>query len=70
VQFRRPRRKTCSARTPNTTREDAYAPQTNLSLNPHLSPLNYLKRHSFVFEPRGTIEVKGKGSVEAWLLKL
>ncbi len=24
----------------------------------------------FVFEPRGTIEVKGKGLVEAWLLKL
>ena len=24
----------------------------------------------FVFEPRGTIEVKGKGSVEAWLLRL
>ena len=24
----------------------------------------------FVFEPRGLIEVKGKGSIEAWLLKL
>jgi class 3 adenylate cyclase len=24
----------------------------------------------FAFEPRGTIEVKGKGSVEAWLLRL
>ena len=24
----------------------------------------------FVFEPRGEIEVKGKGSVEAWLLRL
>jgi class 3 adenylate cyclase len=24
----------------------------------------------FVFEPRGTIEVKGKGKVEAWLLRL
>jgi class 3 adenylate cyclase len=24
----------------------------------------------FVFEPRGAIEVKGKGSVEAWLLRL
>src|SRR5918994_4032408 len=24
----------------------------------------------FVFEPRGTIEVKGKGSIEAWLLRL
>jgi class 3 adenylate cyclase len=28
-----------------------------------------LKDH-FVFEPRGTIEVKGKGKVEAWLLRL
>ena len=27
-------------------------------------------RDKFVFEPRGAIEVKGKGSVEAWLLKL
>ena len=27
-------------------------------------------KDEFVFEPRGTIEVKGKGSVEAWLLKL
>jgi len=24
----------------------------------------------FSFEPRGTIEVKGKGNVEAWLLRL
>ena len=24
----------------------------------------------FVFEPRGAIEVKGKGKVEAWLLRL
>jgi len=24
----------------------------------------------FVFEARGAIEVKGKGSVEAWLLRL
>ena len=24
----------------------------------------------FVFEPRGTIEVKGKGNVEAWLLRI
>ena len=24
----------------------------------------------FVFEARGTIEVKGKGSIEAWLLRL
>jgi class 3 adenylate cyclase len=24
----------------------------------------------FTFEPRGLIEVKGKGSVEAWLLRL
>jgi len=24
----------------------------------------------FVFEPRGAIEVKGKGKIEAWLLKL
>jgi hypothetical protein len=24
----------------------------------------------FAFEPRGAIEVKGKGSVEAWLLRL
>jgi len=24
----------------------------------------------FVFEPRGEIEVKGKGKVEAWLLRL
>jgi class 3 adenylate cyclase len=28
-----------------------------------------LKDH-FVFEPRGTIDVKGKGKVEAWLLRL
>jgi class 3 adenylate cyclase len=27
-------------------------------------------KDEFVFEPRGTIEVKGKGQVEAWLLKL
>jgi class 3 adenylate cyclase len=27
-------------------------------------------KDAFVFEPRGTIEVKGKGSVEAWLLRL
>jgi class 3 adenylate cyclase len=27
-------------------------------------------KDEFVFEPRGTIEVKGKGSVEAWLLRL
>jgi class 3 adenylate cyclase/HAMP domain-containing protein len=27
-------------------------------------------RGDFAFEPRGPIEVKGKGSVEAWLLKL
>jgi class 3 adenylate cyclase len=27
-------------------------------------------KDEFVFEARGTIEVKGKGSVEAWLLKL
>jgi len=27
-------------------------------------------KDQFVFEPRGTIEVKGKGSVEAWLLRL
>jgi hypothetical protein len=27
-------------------------------------------KDEFVFEPRGTIEVKGKGGVEAWLLKL
>jgi class 3 adenylate cyclase len=27
-------------------------------------------KDEFVFEPRGAIEVKGKGSVEAWLLRL
>jgi class 3 adenylate cyclase len=27
-------------------------------------------KDDFVFEPRGKIEVKGKGSVEAWLLRL
>ena len=27
-------------------------------------------KDQFVFEPRGTIEVKGKGGVEAWLLRL
>jgi class 3 adenylate cyclase len=27
-------------------------------------------KDEFVFEARGEIEVKGKGSVEAWLLKL
>jgi Adenylate and Guanylate cyclase catalytic domain. len=27
-------------------------------------------KDEFVFESRGLIEVKGKGSVEAWLLKL
>ena len=27
-------------------------------------------KDKFVFEPRGAIEVKGKGQVEAWLLKL
>jgi len=27
-------------------------------------------KDKFVFEPRGLIEVKGKGGVEAWLLKL
>ena len=31
----------------------------------------YLRiRNMYVFEDRGEIEVKGKGSVEAWLLKL
>jgi class 3 adenylate cyclase len=27
-------------------------------------------KNQFAFEPRGSIEVKGKGSVEAWLLRL
>ena len=27
-------------------------------------------KNLFVFEPRGTIEIKGKGSIEAWLLRL
>ena len=27
-------------------------------------------KHLFAFEPRGTIEVKGKGAVEAWVLRL
>ncbi|MBB5535971.1 adenylate/guanylate cyclase domain-containing protein [Rhizobium giardinii] len=27
-------------------------------------------KHQFVFEPRGPVEVKGKGKVEAWLLRL
>ena len=27
-------------------------------------------KDKFVFEPRGAIEVKGKGSVEAWLLRI
>ncbi len=27
-------------------------------------------KDEFAFEARGTIEVKGKGSVEAWLLRL
>ena len=27
-------------------------------------------KDKFVFESRGTIEVKGKGVVEAWLLRL
>jgi Adenylate and Guanylate cyclase catalytic domain len=27
-------------------------------------------KDQFVFEPRGTIEVKGKEKVEAWLLRL
>jgi class 3 adenylate cyclase len=27
-------------------------------------------KDEFVFEPRGKIEVKGKGDVEAWLLRL
>ncbi len=27
-------------------------------------------KDQFVFEPRGTIEVKGKGKIEAWLLRL
>lgn len=27
-------------------------------------------KDQFAFEPRGTIEIKGKGSVEAWLLRL
>jgi class 3 adenylate cyclase len=27
-------------------------------------------KDQFVFEPRGAIEVKGKGKVEAWLLRL
>ena len=27
-------------------------------------------KDQFVFEPRGMIEVKGKGKVEAWLLRL
>ena len=27
-------------------------------------------RNLFVFEARGTIEIKGKGSIEAWLLRL
>jgi len=27
-------------------------------------------KDEYVFEPRGAIEVKGRGKVEAWLLKL
>ena len=27
-------------------------------------------KDSFTFEPRGVIEVRGKGGVEAWLLRL
>jgi class 3 adenylate cyclase len=27
-------------------------------------------KDEFTFEPRGAIEIKGKGSIEAWLLKL
>jgi adenylate/guanylate cyclase family protein len=27
-------------------------------------------KDEFVFESRGVIDVKGKGSIEAWLLKL
>ena len=33
-------------------------------------PATLLFKDEFVFEARGSIEVKGKGSVEAWLLKL
>jgi class 3 adenylate cyclase len=33
-------------------------------------PVYEALRDKFAFEPRGAIEVKGKGAVEAWLLKL
>jgi class 3 adenylate cyclase len=33
-------------------------------------PVYETLKDQFVFEPRGEIEVKGKGSVEAWLLKM
>jgi class 3 adenylate cyclase len=33
-------------------------------------PVYEALKDQFVFEPRGEIEVKGKGSVEAWLLKM
>ena len=33
-------------------------------------PVYKALKDQFVFEARGQIEVKGKGSVEAWLLKM
>jgi class 3 adenylate cyclase len=33
-------------------------------------PVYEALKDEFDFEPRGLIEVKGKGSVEAWILKL
>ena len=33
-------------------------------------PVYEALKHEFAFESRGRIEVKGKGSVEAWLLKI
>lgn len=36
-----------------------------------VSPATYelLAGNGYTFEPRGTIEVKGKGTMETWLLK-
>jgi class 3 adenylate cyclase len=35
-----------------------------------IRPVYEALKDKFAFEPRGAIEVKGKGLVEAWLLKL
>ena len=46
------------------------APEERAAFQKVTRPVYEQLKDRFVFEPRGAIEVKGKGQVEAWLLKL